>query len=52
MSDDNGSDNLINTISSAAVALHEMYVSLVAAGFTRDEALRIVIDYIRPQGNA
>lgn len=31
----------------AAIALHEMYKTFVQAGFTSDEALKIVIEILR-----
>jgi len=33
----------------AAVAMHEMYVTYQAAGFTKDEALYLVGQAVRPE---
>jgi hypothetical protein len=33
----------------AAITVHELFISLVNAGFTRDEALKIVISQLPPK---
>jgi hypothetical protein len=38
----NEPESLIDSLHTAAIAMHEMYISLRDAGFTKDEALRIV----------
>lgn len=38
-----------NTITTAAVAMHEMFTSLLEAGFTEEQALRILIGVARQE---
>lgn len=40
------------TMNEAAIAAHEMYLSLVSAGFNEDQALDIVTDVIISSGGA
>lgn len=39
----------MTTLDEVAVAMHEMFMSYVRAGFTREEALRIVIATVTGQ---
>jgi hypothetical protein len=40
---DNPEENLLPPLTAGSVALHENMISFVAAGFTRPEALQIVL---------
>lgn len=55
MSDDNntekGPKNPISVLLEAAISMHELYVSFVAAGFTEAQALTLVAQTLRPQSN-
>lgn len=52
MSDNNeeGPNNPISALLEAAISMHEMYVSFVAAGFTETQALTLVAQTLRPNG--
>lgn len=53
MGDENnkGPDNPIGALLDAAISMHEMYVSFVAAGFTEQQALYLVSQGLRPDKN-
>lgn len=54
MNDNNESEGPKNPISAlleAAISMHELYVSFVAAGFTEAQALTLVAQTLRPQQN-
>lgn len=53
MGDDNnkGPDNPIGPLLDAAISIHEMYTSFVAAGFSEQQALYLVAQTLRPQQN-
>ena len=40
-------DYLINTMDEAAAGTHEMFMSYVRAGFTEDQALKLVMHNLR-----
>jgi len=42
-------ENVPYTMKDAAAGLHETYLSLVAAGFTKWQALQLVGNMLRPQ---
>ena len=42
-------DNDAFTMKEACVGMHETYLSLVAAGFTKTQALQLVGQMLRPQ---
>lgn len=48
MSDDLPQDPL-SALAQAAAQIHELFTAYVNAGFTRPEALQLVIGIIRPQ---
>lgn len=37
----------LGTLHTAAIAMHELYVSFVAAGFTEDQAMQVVIEVVK-----
>lgn len=43
--------NPISALLEAAISMHELYVSFVAAGFTESQALTLVAQTLRPQQN-
>lgn len=45
-------DDPLNTLTASAVQLHEMYISLQAAGFTETEALTILLAMIASRGGS
>lgn len=47
--DDKGPVNPINVLLEAAISMHELYVSFIAAGFTESQALTLVAQTLRPQ---
>lgn len=49
MSDENG--DFVSPALSAALAMHEMYETLIEAGFTQKEALYIVAEMVRGAGS-
>ena len=55
MSDQNGNEpsqdpkSPIGALLEAAISMHEMYSSFVAAGFTEQQALYLVSQSLRPQ---
>jgi len=55
MSEENKSEegpkNPISVLLEAAISMHELYVSFVAAGFTEAQALTLVAQTLRPQQN-
>lgn len=51
MSDNNKPDYPSGPLFEAAVSMHEMYISFVAAGFTETQALTLVAQTLRPQAN-
>lgn len=40
----------INTLDESAAALHEMYLSYMRAGFTRDQAMQLVLQVVASIG--
>lgn len=42
-------DGDITALAEAAFALHEMFLSLMGAGFTEEQALTLVSNYMRNQ---
>lgn len=50
-SENKGPNNPISALLEAAVTMHEMYVSFIAAGFTEVQALTLVSQTLRPQSN-
>lgn len=49
--DDKGPDNPIGALLDAAISMHEMFTSFVAAGFTEQQALYLVGQSLRPTNN-
>lgn len=45
-------DDFNSPILDAAIALHEMFLTLVKAGFNEDQALFLVADVLRNTGKA
>ena len=37
----------LGTLHTAAIAMHELYVSFVAAGFTENQAMQVVIEVVK-----
>lgn len=50
--DDKGPNNPISVLLEAAISMHELYVSFIAAGFTEAQALTLVAQTLRPQQNS
>lgn len=48
---DKGPDSPISALLEAAISMHEMYVSFIAAGFTETQAMTLVAQTLRPQSN-
>lgn len=49
MSDDNNTPEPLSALMEAAVSMHEMFLSLLAGGFTEAQALYLVSQVLRPQ---
>ena len=49
--DEKGPNNPISVLLEAAISLHELYTSFIAAGFTEAQALNLVAQTLRPQNN-
>lgn len=47
----NDPKNPISVLLEAAISMHELYTSFVAAGFTEAQALTLVAQTLRPQQN-
>lgn len=50
-SEEKGPDNPISVLLEAAINMHELYISFIAAGFTEAQALTLVAQTLRPQQN-
>lgn len=48
MNDQQPPENPLSRLAQAAVELHELYLSLQAAGFTKTEALELLKTHMRP----
>lgn len=49
--EDKGPSSPVSALLEAAISMHELYVSFVAAGFTEAQALTLVAQTLRPQAN-
>lgn len=51
MSEDSNLPDEMSALIEAAVSMHEMFITLITAGFTEAQALTLVGQLLRPQNN-
>ena len=48
----NGDRMNLRTLTESAIVMHEMFLSLVAGGFTEEQALRLVVLLVQQSGES